>query len=153
MFDMRLSGMSPEYATEFSIPYTVGPEGNINLPYVGEIRAQGLTPPQLERAIQSRLVAEKIFTKPTVIINVAAVARIISVTGGVRQPQRLQWSPDMTLNMAIGQAGGLNEFASPKGVRVVRNGAVVGTYDLRQIQKDLSRDPRLLPGDQVLVRE
>lgn len=151
IFDMRLSGMPAEYAQEFALQYTVGQDGSINIPLVGEVRAMGLTSTQLERTIQNRLMGEKIFKQPTVVINVAAVQRFVSVNGGVRQPQRLQWSPDLTITSAIGNAGGLDEFSNGKGIRVIREGRVFGQYDWRDLNRDPARDPKLLPGDQVAV--
>ena len=153
MFDMRLGGMPAEYAQEFALQFTVGQDGTVNVPLVGEIKAAGQTGSQLERIIQNRLMAEKIFTRPTVIISIAQVARFVSVSGGVRAPQRLQWNPDLSLSSAIGNSGGLSDFGSPKNIRIVREGKVVGTYNLKEIQSDPGRDPKLLPGDQVMVRE
>src|SRR5204862_5211919 len=94
MFDMRLSGMPTEYAQEFSLQYTVGQDGTVNVPLIGEIKAAGLTATQLERTMQNRFMAEKIFTRPTVIIMVATGARYVSVSGGVKAPQRLPWTTD-----------------------------------------------------------
>lgn len=151
VFDMRLSGMPAEYAQEFALQYTVGQDGTVNIPLVGEVRATGLTSTQLERTIQNRLMAEKIFKQPTVIINVAAVQRFVSVSGGVRQPQRLQWSPDLTLTSAIGNAGGLDEFSNGKGIRIIREGRAIGQFNWRDLERDPGIDPKLLPGDQVTV--
>lgn len=151
VFDMRLSGMPAEFAQEFALQYTVGQGGTVNVPLVGEIQASGLTATQLERTIQNRLMAEKVFTQPTVIINVAAVQRIVSVNGGVRQPQRLQWSPDMTLVSAIGNCGGLDEFSNGKGIRIIREGRVAGMFNWKDLERDPSIDPKLLPGDLVTV--
>jgi polysaccharide export outer membrane protein len=153
VFEMRLSGMPAEYASEFTLQYTVGQDGTVNIPMIGEVKAVELTSTQLERTIQNRLMAEKIFTRPTVIINVASVARYVSVTGGVRVPQRLPWTPDLTLTSAIGSSGGLGDFGNPKGIRIVRSGQVFATYNYNDVLKNLSTDPKLLPGDQVLVRE
>ena len=153
LFTMRLSGMPAEFAGEFSVEYTVGTDGNVNIPLVGDVRAEGYAPGQLEKAIQQRLVAGKIFTNPTIIISVQAVARIVTVGGGVRQPQQRQWFPDLTLKSAIQSAGSLNEFASGKGIRIIRDGKVFGTYDYKKISRDPSTDPKLLPGDQVDVPE
>jgi hypothetical protein len=71
----------------------------------------------------------------------------------VKSPQRLQWTPDLTLTSAIGNCQGLNDFGSPKGIRVIRNGQVVGIFNYNDVLKNLTSDPKLLPGDQVLVRE
>lgn len=153
VFDMRLGGMPAEYAQEFSIQYTVGQDGTVNIPLIGEIKAAGLTSTQLERTIQNRFMGEKIFTKPTVIIGIAQVARFVSVSGGVRAPQRLQWNADITLSSAIGNCQGISDFGNPKGIRIVREGKIFGTYNLKDIQAAPENDPKLLPGDQVVVRE
>ena len=153
-FDMRLAGMPPELIQEFSnIQYTVGSDGTVNIPLIGKTKAAGLTANQLEDAIQARYISGKIFTNPTVIINVAQGARFVSITGGVRQPGRMQWTSDMTLGSAIGAAGGMGEFSNGKGIRVIRDGKVFGTYNYKEIVKDPAKDPKLLPGDQVIVPE
>ena len=97
--------------------------------------------------------AEKIFTHPTVLINVAQSTRYVSISGGVRAPQRLLWSADLTLSSAIGNCGGLSDFGSGRGIRIIRDGKIAGAFDLKLLQKDPSKDPKLMPGDQVLVRE
>jgi polysaccharide export outer membrane protein len=153
IFEMRLSGMPQEEAAAFAVQYTVGQEGTVNVPLIGEVKVNGLTATQVERAIQTRLVSEKIFTHPTAIINIMAGSRFVAIGGGVHAPQRLQWSQDLTLRTAVDYAGGLDEFGSPKGVRLIRDGKIVQTYDLRVLEKNPSQDPKLLPGDQVYVRK
>ena len=153
MLEMRLSGMPQEYAIEFAQQYTVGSDGTVNVPLIGEVKAAGLTSSQLERSIQAKLISEKIFTRPTVIINVGQVARFVSVSGGVRSPQRLQWTSDMTLTSAVGNAGGPSDFADPRKIRLIRAGKTEGIFGLRDLQANPDRDPRLLPGDQVIVPE
>src|SRR5258708_6912372 len=102
VFEMHLGGLPHDIVDEFASQYTVGSDGTINVPVIGEVKAAGLTPSQLERAIQSKLVADKVFTRPTVLINVAQTARSVSISGGVRNPQRLAWSADLTLGSSIG---------------------------------------------------
>ena len=50
MFDMRLSGMPAESAAEFSLQFTVGQDGTVNVPLIGEMKAVGLTATQLPSA-------------------------------------------------------------------------------------------------------
>lgn len=153
IFEMNLSGMPAEFANDFKLQYTVGAEGTVNVPYIGEVRVAGLTATQIERNVEAKLMSEKIFTRPTVLISVAQTTRYVSVSGGVRQPQRLSWSSDLTLSSAIGNCAGLSDFGSPKNIRIIREGKIFGTFNLTELQKDPSADPKLLPGDQVLVRE
>jgi protein involved in polysaccharide export with SLBB domain len=151
VFEMRLSGMPQDLAAEFAVQYTVGQEGTVNVPLIGEVHVSGLTANQAEREVQAKLMTEKIFTKPTVVINIGGGVRFVSIGGGVRAPQRLQWSTDLTLRTAIENCGGLDDFGKKKGVRLIRDGKIIQKYDLRALEKDPSQDPKLMPGDQVYV--
>jgi protein involved in polysaccharide export with SLBB domain len=146
-FELRMSGMPPEDALQFSQPFTIGSDGYLSIPLAGQIRAEGLTQSQLERAIERKLIDEQIFRFPTATINVGAQARFVTVGGAVRNPNRFPWSPDMTLLTAISAAGGGGDFASDK-IEVVRGGKST-LYSTKKIKKDPSQDPRLFPGDRV----
>jgi polysaccharide export outer membrane protein len=149
-FEMRLGAVPLELAQEFNIAYNVSQEGTVNIPLIGEMKVGGLTPPQVEKAVQNRLIADKLFTHPSVNINPVANSRMVTIGGGVRAPQRLPWSADLTLMSAIQIAGGYSDWGSPKGVRLIRNGQQE-VYDARKFDKNPSLDPKLLPGDQIVV--
>ncbi|MGB8170840.1 MAG: polysaccharide biosynthesis/export family protein [Chthoniobacteraceae bacterium] len=150
-FEMRLGGVPIELAQEFNAPtYSVSQEGTVNVPLIGEMRVSGLTPTQVEKLIQTKLISEKLFTHPSVNITPAANSRVVTIGGGVRAPQRLVWSPDLTLRSAIDLAGGLSDWGSLRGVRIIRNSQQT-SYDARKFDKDPSLDPKLLPGDQIVV--
>jgi polysaccharide export outer membrane protein len=146
-FELRMSGMPPEDALPFAQQFTIGGDGFVNIPLGGQVRAAGLTQSQLERAIERCLVEKKIFTRPTATINVAPQARFVTIGGQVRNPQRLPWYADLTLNSAISAAQGAGDFAGNK-IRLIRGGKVL-MFDKKVIAKDPAQDPHLLPGDQV----
>ena len=56
----------------------------------------------------------------------------------------------MTLLTAINAAGGFNDFADQKRVRLLR-GNEAKVYDVRQFRRDPGLDPHLNPGDRVEV--
>jgi protein involved in polysaccharide export with SLBB domain len=56
----------------------------------------------------------------------------------------------MTLLTAINAAGGFNDFADQKHVRLLR-GTQVTVFDVRKFRKDPSLDVKLEPGDKVEV--
>jgi protein involved in polysaccharide export with SLBB domain len=56
----------------------------------------------------------------------------------------------MTLLTAINAAGGFNDFADQKRVRLLR-GSKVTVYDVRKFRRDPSKDVNLQPGDKVEV--
>ena len=148
IFELGLRGVPVEFANEFTVIYTVGSDGTVNIPLVGDFKAEGLTTTQLQRAIEARMISEKVFTKPTVIISVQNAQRTVTVGGNVRNPTRIQWSNDMTLISAISAAAGPTEFAGDK-VRLVRGGRV--EVFSRKKLRDPALDPKVLPGDQVDV--
>src|SRR5262249_7953938 len=110
-------------------------------------------PTQLERAFQNRLTERKIFSQPTVIVSLVQGVRAVSVSGAVKVPQRLSWSSDLTLSRAIGNCAGLNEWANPKKIRVIRDAKIRGFYNLKEVEDKPERDPKLLPGDHIIVPE
>jgi hypothetical protein len=73
--------------------------------------------------------------------------------GGVKNPGRLAWNVDLKLSTAVGECGGPSEFADPKRIRIVRESKVLGVFNLYEIYKDPTKDQKLLPGDQVIVKE
>ena len=92
-FELRVGGIPQESAGEFALKYDLGPEGTIRVPRIGEVKAVGLTPAQLARAIQSKLVTSGVFAHPTVAIDVSPPNQIVAISGGVSSPQRLPWRP------------------------------------------------------------
>jgi polysaccharide export outer membrane protein len=153
-FEWRLTGMPADVIQDIAnLQYTIGPEGTVNIPLIGKVKAAGLNATQLADAIEAKFVSDKIFTRPTVIINPTQVQRFVSVSGGVRQPQRLLWTPDMSLSSAVGNAGGVGDFGNKNKIMLIREGKAIGPYSLPELEKDPSRDPKLQPGDQVNVKE
>ncbi len=153
-FEINVSGPSPEYTQEFrSIPsYTVSENGSINVPMVGLLSVSGMTQGQLARTLEQRFLREKFFTMISVNVNVIGQSRLVTVGGSVRQPNAIQWSPDMTLSTAIKRAGGPTEFGNLKRVRVTRDGKTE-VFNQKIYEKDPRQNPRLLPGDEVEVPE
>src|SRR4051794_14508217 len=103
IFELRLSGMPDEYGREYSLQYTVGDNGEVSFAQLSSpIKAANMSTTQLERAIEKRLVAEKIFTNPTAVVMLQPSSRFVTVGGGgVRAPNSVPWAPDMTLSVAI----------------------------------------------------
>lgn len=147
-FELSLGAVPPEAdPAGFRNLYTIGGDGFVNVPYAGQVKAAGFTQSQLERAIQTRLIEEKIFRWPTITINVPERARLITVGGQVRAPQRLSWSADMTVMSALNAAGGPAEFAGDK-IRVTRE-KKLQMFSRKRLLKKPEEDPKVFPGDQI----
>ena len=148
--ELKVGGVPAEEQLQLNNTYTVDATGSINVPYINKIKAEGLTPALLARSIEETYRAEKIFTNPNITILMQPSARFVNVGGSVRTPMRVPFTEDMTLLAAVSAAGGFNDFADQKRVRLLR-GNEVKIYDVRQFRRDPSQDVKLQPGDRVEV--
>ena len=148
--ELKIGGVPVEDQNQVNNTYSVDTGGAINLPYIGKVHADGMTPAQLARSIEENYRSNKIYTNPNITIIMAPTARFVNVGGSVRSPSRVPFTEDMTLLTAINAAGGFNDFADQRHVRLLR-GNEATVYDVRRFRKDPSQDVRLRPGDRVEV--
>lgn len=148
--EIRLSGVPADEVSAFNAVYTVDEKGMINLPYINLVKAEGLQANQLQRVIESQLKEAGIFVRPTIVINIQNNLRFVNVGGSVRNPMRIQYTTDLTLLSAVNAAGGFNDFANRKKVRLIRGGKSA-SFDCNELMKEPSKDPAVLPGDQIDV--
>lgn len=148
--DLKISGVPSDEQAQVNNIYTVDANGTINLPYINKVKADGLTPAELAGSIEGSYRSGKVYTNPTITIVMAPTARFVNVGGAVRSPSRVPFTEDMTLLTAINAAGGFNDFADQRKVRVLR-GRDVKVYDVRESRRDPSRDIKLQPGDRIEI--
>jgi protein involved in polysaccharide export with SLBB domain len=148
--DIKISGVPPDEQNQINNAYTVDANGSINLPFINKVKAAGLTPAQLSASIESAYRAAKIYTNPTITVVLPPTYRLVNVGGAVRNPSRVPFTEDLTLLSAINAAGGFNDFADQRHVRLLR-GSSVKLYDVRKFRRDPSLDVALQPGDKIEV--
>jgi len=148
--ELRIGGVPSEETQLVTGAYTVDGEGFINLPYIGKVKAAGLTQAQLQRAVESAYRGGDIYTNPSITITVPTVARFVNVSGDVRQPRRVEYTTDLTVLGAISAAGGFTDYADQRKVRLIRSGKV-RMIDVKAVRSNPSLDIALLPGDQIEV--
>jgi protein involved in polysaccharide export with SLBB domain len=148
--NLTISGVPSDEQSQINNVYIVDAGGSINLPYIDKVKAEGRTPATLAAEIQEAYHANKIYTHPTITIVMQPAARFVNVGGAVRTPMRVPFTEDITLLTAINAAGGFNDFADQKHVRLLR-GSTAKVYDVRQFRRDPSKDVPLQPGDKVEV--
>ena len=148
--EIKVGGVPNDEQLQVNNTYTIDANGSVNLPYINKVKAEGLTPAELSRAIEEAYRANKIYTNPNITILMQPTARYVNVGGSVRNPTRVPFTEDMTLLTAINAAGGFNDFADQRHVRLLR-GNEAKIYDVRQFRRDPSQDVRLRPGDRIEV--
>lgn len=104
-----------------SVPtVVVRPDGRIAVPLLKEIEVAGLTPKQVERRISDGL-SKLILTGADVTVVVTAInSKKVYVMGAARKEGIVPYTYKMTAMQAIGEAGGLNEFAKRKRIYILR---------------------------------
>lgn len=91
---------------------TISNSGEITVPFIGTVRAAGLTAAQLEQVV-ARLYQEKqLLNKPEVLVYITDYkARPIFIMGEVDNPGEYMMSQELTLMEAILMAGGIDPGA------------------------------------------
>jgi polysaccharide export outer membrane protein len=105
---------------EFNDDVVVRPDGRITLRVVGDIKAWGLTPPQLAGTLDQAYRSE--LRSPDAVVHVKNMpGRQIYVEGQVAKPGSFPLQAGMTAVQAISDAGGLTEQASDDAVLIRRD--------------------------------
>lgn len=141
---------------ELTMTVTVRPDGWISLPLVNDVRVEGLTPTQLQAALEGAFA--KSVTSPMVTVIVTRVAGFkVSILGKVRQPGRYDVDTTTTVLDVLAQAGGPNDYADTTQMYVMRRGAGSdAAYQRVPVQyssgagKDNTNIP-VRPGDIIIV--
>jgi polysaccharide export outer membrane protein/exopolysaccharide production protein ExoF len=93
--------------TALNDSFTVGADGTLFLPFVGQIRAEGTDPGALAHAIGDRLMHQMgLGRQPDVAVEIAQY-RPFYVVGNVKQSGEFPYRPGLTVLQALGVAGGL----------------------------------------------
>jgi polysaccharide export outer membrane protein len=145
-------------------PLVVADSGEIEVPYIGRVRAENKTCRQLAAEIKTALEKEYYY-QATVTIGLDSRAKTrgrVYLIGPVRMPGAYEIPTDetLTLSKAIMRAGGFNDFADRKGVKVTRRGATGAgdqtfVIDVAQIldKGKTDQDLALEPGDLIVIPE
>jgi polysaccharide export outer membrane protein len=100
----------------------VRPDGMISLPLVGEVKAAGYTPVQLQDVLADSM--KKYVSEPQVTVVVEKVASLnFNIVGEVNHPGYFPLTRRMTVLDAIALAGGFRDFAKTKKIYVLRTAA------------------------------
>jgi polysaccharide biosynthesis/export protein len=125
-------------------------DGTINFPYIGRIRAAGVTEDALARTIEKRLAARQIVTEPHVLIEVTNFGTQVSVQGQVGTPGAYTIDRTTTLPQLLARAGGLKDSA---GTVIVRRHGQLMRYDGKDIVNGKINGDRIVMqnNDEVYV--
>lgn len=126
--------------------YSIGPEGDIAFPLIGNVVAKQQTVEQLRQAIVAKL-AEGYLIDPRVTIEVLTY-RPYYILGEVSRPGQYPYANALSVEQAIATAGGYTYRASKSKVFIRRAGGA-------EIEVKLQRDKPVWinPGDTIRIGE
>ena len=139
--------------TQVSQSVQIRPDGKITLPLVGDIEATDKTPLELRDQITKSL--REYMTNPTVtVIVVEALSAVVFVTGEVAKSGPVPIHGPLNVVQAIAMAGGFNDWAKKKDIRILRQGPT-GVQTIHVNYKDAiegeARPVYLKAGDTIVV--
>lgn len=133
-----------------NIESRVDDEGNITLPFIDQIRAEGLSASELARSIRETYINRRIYND--ININVLVPSQeFYYIRGEIRQPGRYPLGSGVTLVQAIATAGGFTEYASPRRTRIIRGGEVQ-QHNVSDYESNPDRDVNIVAEDVIIVR-
>lgn len=146
---------------ELSVVVPVRPDGMISVPLIGDVQAGGKTAPEVAELIRKKLSSYVRDPSVAVILTELRSHEYLSrvrVTGAVRTPRSMPYRQGMTVLDAVLEAGGVNEFASPNGTKLIRKQQAkteIMDVELGRIlnKGDLETNHELRPGDVIAVPE
>ena len=129
-------------------------DGNIAMPLVGTVHAEGLTAPQVATAISDRLAAQYVRSPSVQVTIKQTVAKMLTVEGSVKRPGIYELRGQTTLLGAIALASGPDEYANSHRVVVFRQidgRRNAAAFDLDRIRDGTVDDPAIFGNDTVVV--
>jgi polysaccharide biosynthesis/export protein len=172
LLSITVSSLNPEASKIFNAPniseaegldlvgramsvsgYLVNQQGNIQFPFLGSIKAAGLTKKELEDKIGQSLVSKKLLLDP--IISIRYLNFRVTVLGEVAKPTVVHVpSEKITLLEALGLAGDMTIYAKRDNVMLIREEGgkrIVKRLNLHSADLFTSPYYYLKPNDIVIV--
>jgi len=140
---------------EISGGAVVRPDGKITVPLVGEIKAVGMTPVQLQTILAEKL--KPFVNVPQVTVAVAEIrSRKVYLIGHAAREGPFMINSSTTVLQVIAQAGGLKDFAKRNKIYILRqNGKeqVRFSFNYNDVIRGKKPEQNILlePGDTIVV--
>jgi polysaccharide export outer membrane protein len=137
---------------ELSKTLEVSDIGTINFPLLGEIRAAGKTPEELEHELTSKLAADYLQHPVVTVLVKESNSQRVTISGAVDKPGIYPIKGPTSLMQIVALAGGFKD-QSDWTILVLRQkggGRMAARYDVSEIEAGRAQDP-ILQANDVLV--
>ncbi len=113
---------------EVPVTLTVTSDGDVQFPLIGDLRVAGLTVSESLNLLKKTYIEKDILRDPKVSLNITTF-RPIFVLGEVRNPGSFPFFSGMTIEEAIGLAGGTQTAATNPADRIIARARLRGEID------------------------
>jgi polysaccharide biosynthesis/export protein len=138
-------------APELNQTQKVGTDGTLTLPLIGEVRAAGKSPGQLQSELANLYKPQ--LQDNEVLVTVESRAVPVVVSGAVQHPGKIVFERPATLLEAIMEAGGFTPQADLKRVsviRIVKGEHQTELFDLRPVLRGQATQATYVSGGDVI---
>jgi len=139
---------------DLSVTARVSQDGTVNYPFLGNIRAVGLTSREFGNNI-SDLLGEDYLVNPQVSVFIKEYAKI-SILGAVKMPGAYEMKDKLSLTQAIALASGFTDSADTSKVKIIRedkSGKQTFEVNVDQITDRSAEDVEIKAQDTIIVEE
>jgi protein involved in polysaccharide export with SLBB domain len=119
--------------TELPVTLTVASDGETQFPLIGAVNVKGLTVSEAIGKLQNEYRKREILTDPKIALNVSTF-RPIFVLGEVRNPGSFPFYPGLTVEQAIGLAGGTQTALSNPSDRIITRARLRGEMEGAEVK-------------------
>ena len=157
--DLRIGPLDTLHVRVFGVDeldgdYQVDALGNIKMPLVSEVSAQGYTAFEFAKVLEQRL-GETYLQDPDVTVSIVeSQGQEITIEGAVRKPGVYPVEGQLSLLQAIAISGGPSESANPRKVaifRVIDGEKKAAVFDLKAIRNHKMEDPAVYGNDIIVM--
>jgi polysaccharide export outer membrane protein len=126
--------------------FRINDQGDIAVPLLGAIPADGLTTTELKKNIEARLQQKDLLDKPDVSVDIVSY-RPVFILGEISKPGQYPYQPGMTVLTAVAIAGGFTYRA------VTDYASILRTADGHATEGLVARNVLVRPGDVIDIYE
>jgi polysaccharide export outer membrane protein len=144
------------FTPEFNQTASVQPDGYVTLRGVGDLHVEGLTKPELTKALLSAF--SKFLNEPVIVVEMKDFEKPYFIAGGeLARPGKYELRGDTTVSQAVAMAGGFRDSAKHSQVvlfrKVSSDWAETKLINVKEMLKkgNLTEDIHLQPGDMLFV--
>ncbi len=118
---------------DLPVSLTIGTDGTASFPLFGGFKIEGLTIPEAIDALRGEYLSRQLLTDPKLSLSIVTV-RPVLILGEVRTPGSFAYYPGLTVEQAVGLAGGPQSAMSNPADRIIARAKLRGTIEETDVE-------------------